>query len=130
MHKERLTGTPGQISARLDDLASGEDHRDYVAGTWFRELAVKLAARDDLAVSAIGYDGLPVRELEVALADAPAADPIVIDRDEPGSHCQITLERWLPISGDPAAEDAAAVIHAILAAGTRPAPITPSPGAG
>lgn len=130
MRKERLTGTPGQISARLDDLASGEDHRDYIAGTWFRELAVKLAARDDLIVSAIGYDGIPVRELEVALVGVPGADPIVIDRDELGSHCQITLERWLPISGDPAAEGAVAVIHAILAAGTRPAMVSPSSGAG
>lgn len=34
--------------------------------------------------------------------------------------CQITLERWLPIDGEPGIEDAVNAIRAILAASARP----------
>jgi hypothetical protein len=34
--------------------------------------------------------------------------------------CQITLERWLPIDGEPGIEDAANAIRAILAVSARP----------
>ena len=91
---------------------------------------MKLAAHDDLTVSAIGYDGMPVRELEVALAGVPGCDAIVIDRSEPGDHCQITLECWLPISGGSSADDAVTIIHAILNASARPSRVSPSAGAG
>jgi len=43
----------------------------------------------------------------------------VIDRSQPGDHCQMTLERWLPIDDGPGAEDAVTTIHAILAASAR-----------
>jgi hypothetical protein len=33
---------------------------------------------------------------------APHHDPVVIGRSQTGDHCQITLERWLPIDGEPA----------------------------
>jgi hypothetical protein len=63
-----------------------------------------------------------VYELEVTLASAPHHDAIVIDRSQPGDHCQKTLERWLPISDEPDVEDAVTAIHAILAASARPDP--------
>ena len=34
--------------------------------------------------------------------------------------CQITLERWLPIDGEPGIEDAVNAIRAILAASASP----------
>jgi hypothetical protein len=46
----------------------------------------------------------------------------VIGRSGPGDHCQVTLERWLPINGEPGIEDAVNTIHAILAASARPDP--------
>jgi hypothetical protein len=53
VNKQLLTGTPGDIRAKVEDLARDQDDREYLAGTWFRELAVKLATRDGLAVSAV-----------------------------------------------------------------------------
>jgi len=121
VNKQLLTGTPGDIRAKVEDLARDQDDREYLAGTWFRELAVKLATREGLAVSAVSYD-TAVYELEVTLASAPQLDAIVIGHSQPGDHCQITLDRWLPISGEPGIEDAANTVHAILAASAHPDP--------
>jgi hypothetical protein len=63
-----------------------------------------------------------VYELEVTLAGAPHHAAIVIDRSQPGDHCQMTLERWLPISDEPRVEDAVNAISAILAASARTDP--------
>jgi hypothetical protein len=123
LKKQLLSGTPDDVRRKVEDLASGQDDREYLAGTWFRELAVKLAACDGLAVSAVTSDDAAVYELEVILASSPHHNAIVIDRSRPGDHCLMTLERWLPISDEPAVEDAVNTIHAILAAsvGTEPA---------
>ena len=83
---------------------------------------MKLAARDGLTVSAVTSDDAAVYELEVTLASAPHHDAIVLDRSQPGDHCQVTLERWLPISDEPAVEDAVNSIRAILAASARTDP--------
>jgi hypothetical protein len=120
VHKQLLSGTPDDIRATVEDLAREQDHHEYLAGTWFRELAVKLAVRDGLTVSAVSYDDGTVSELEVILASAPHDDPIVIDRSQPGNHCHITLDRLLPISGEPGIEDAVRAIHSILAASAHP----------
>ena len=120
VHKQLLSGTPDEVRATVEDLAREQDHPEYLAGTWFRELAVKLAMRDGLTVSAVSYDESTVCELEVILTSAPHDDPIVIDRSQPGDHCHITLDRLLPISGEPDIEDAVRAIHSILAASARP----------
>jgi hypothetical protein len=52
---------------------------------------VQLATRDDLAVSAVTSDDGAVYELEVTLASAQHHDAVVIDRSQPGDHCQMTL---------------------------------------
>jgi hypothetical protein len=122
LNKQLLSGTPDDVRRKVEDLAHDQDDREYLGGTWFRELAVKLATCDGLAVSAVTSDGAKVYELEVTLASAPHHDAIVIDRSQPGDHCQITLERWLPISSEPAVEDAVNTIHAILAASARTDP--------
>jgi hypothetical protein len=73
-------------------------------------------------VSAVtSYDG-EVCELEVTLDSASHHEAIVIDRSQPGDHCQMTLERWFPISDEPAVDDAVNAISAILAAGARTDP--------
>ena len=58
----------------------------------------------------------------MTLASAPHLDAIVIDRSQPGDHCQMTFERWFPISDEPCIEDAVNAIHAILAASARTDP--------
>jgi len=113
---------PDDVRRKVEDLARDQDDHEYLAGTWFRELAVKLAARDGLTVSAVTSDDAAVYELEVTLASAPHHDAIVLDRSQPGDHCQVTLERWLPISDEPAVEDAVNSIRAILAASARTEP--------
>ena len=119
LHKQMLSGTPDDIRRKVEDLASSQEDREYLAGTWFRELAVKLAGCDGLTVSAVTSDDAAVYELEVTLASAPHHDAIVLDRSQPGDHCQLTLERWLPISDEPGIEDAVTTVHAILAASAR-----------
>jgi len=47
-------------------------------------------------------------------------DPVVIGRSRTGDRCQVTLERWLPIDGEPGIEDAVNTICAIPAASARP----------
>jgi hypothetical protein len=122
MKKQLLSGTPDDIRREVEDLARDQDDREYLAGTRFRELAVKLATCDGLTVSAVTSDDAAVYELEVTLASAPHHDAIVIDRSQPGDHCQITLEQWLPISNEPALEEALNTIHAILTASVRTEP--------
>jgi hypothetical protein len=122
VHKRLLSGMPEDVRAMVEYLVRNQDHVEYLVGTWFRELAVKLAACDGLAVSAVSYDDMAGCELEVTLASAPHHDPIVIGRSQAGDHCQITLERWLPIDGEPDIENAVNTINAILTSSARPDP--------
>ena len=120
--KQLLSGTPDDVRARVEYLARDQDHLEYLAGTWLRELAVTLAACDGMTVSMVTYDNTAEYELEVTLVSAPHHDPIVIGRSQAGDHCQITLERWLPIDGEPGIEHVVNTIHAILTASARPDP--------
>jgi hypothetical protein len=122
VNKRLLSGTPDDVRATMEYLARNQDHLEYLAGTWLRELAIQLAACDGITVAAVSYDDTAGYELEVTLVSAPHHDPIVIGRSQSGDHCQITLERWLPISGEPEIGDAVKTIHAILAASARPNP--------
>lgn len=122
MNRQLLSGTPEDVQRTMEDLARDQDDHEYLDAARFRELAVQLATPDGLAVSAVTSDDGMVYELEVTLADAPHHDPIVIDRSQPGDHCQMTLERWLPISDEPAVEEAVTAVHAILAASVRTDP--------
>lgn len=128
-HKQLLRGTPDDVRATVEHLARGQGHREYLAGTRLRELAIELAACDGLAVSAVRYDDMAGYELEVTLESALHLDPVVIGRSRIGDCCQVTLERWLPIDGEPSIKDAVDVIHAILAASVsnHPAKIIGTP---
>jgi len=119
-NKRLLSGPPDEVQAIVEHLDCDQEHLEYLAGTRLRELAVKLAARDGLTVSAVSYDDMAGYELEATLVSAPHHDPIVIGRSRTGDHCQVTLERWLPIDGEPGIEDAVNAIHAILAASAHP----------
>ena len=72
----------------------------------------------------VSYDDTAGYELEVTLVSAPHHDPIVIGRSRTGDHCQVTLERWLPIHGEPDIKDAVNAIKAILAGSARHDPAT------
>ena len=82
--KQLLRGTPDDVRATVEHLARGQGHREYLAGTWLRELAIKLAACDGLTVSVVRYDDMAGYELEVTLVSAPHLDPIVIGRSRTG----------------------------------------------
>jgi hypothetical protein len=122
VNKQLLSGTPDDVRTTVEDLARGQDDPEYLAGSWLRELAVKLAACDGLTVSVISYYDTAGNELEVTLVSAPHHDPIMIGRSRTGDHCQITLERWLPIDNEEGVEKAVHIIHAVLAASARTDP--------
>ena len=121
-NKRLLSRTTDEVRATVEHLDCGQEHLEYLAGAWLSELAVKLATSDGLTVSAVSYDDMAGYELEATLVNAPHHDPIVIGRSRTGDHCQVTLDRWLPIDGEPGIEDAVNTIRAILAASARPDP--------
>jgi hypothetical protein len=122
MNRQLLSGTPDEVRRTMEDLARDQDDHEYLDGTRFRELAVRLATRHGLTVSAVTSDDRAVYELEVTLDSAPRYEAIVIDRSQPGDHCQMTLERWLLIGDEPRVEDAVNAISAILPASARTDP--------
>jgi hypothetical protein len=101
VNKRLLSGTPDEVWATVEHLDCDQEHLEYLAGTRLRELAVKLAGSGGLTVSAVSYDDMAGYELEATLVSAPHHDPVVIGRSRTGDHCQVTLERWLPIDGEP-----------------------------
>ncbi len=117
--KELLSGTPDKVSARLEELSRSLDEHDYLAGTRLRMLAVELTKRPNLRVSVVSYQNESQeleggQELEVVFADDPHCEPVMIDRDHIGEHCQITWDRWLHIGNDTEIETAADMIASIL----------------
>ena len=117
--KELLIGTPDKVSARLEELCRALDQHEYLAGTWLRMLAVELTQRPNLRVSLVTYlneSHVPEggQELEILFADDPHCEPVMIDRDHIGEHCQITWDRWLRIGNDTEIENAADMIASVL----------------
>ena len=86
--EEPLSGSSGDVREKVEELASGQDLPEYLAGLWFRELAVQLAMTDGVAVSALSYElPSPGQELEVTLASAPDCGSVTIGRNKPGQGC-------------------------------------------
>jgi hypothetical protein len=117
--KELLSGTPDKVSARLEELSRDMVQHEYVAGTRLRMLAVELTRRPNIKVSLVTYqdesrdlDG--GQELEVVFTDDPHCEPVMIDRDHIGEHCQITWDRWLHIRNETEVEAAADMIASVL----------------
>jgi len=111
--KDLLSGSPDEVSARLEELSRGLALHEYLAGTRLRMLAVELAQRPNLKVSVVTYDN-ESQELEVVFADGPHREPVVIDPDNVGEHCQITWDRWFAIGNDTEIETAADMVAGIL----------------
>jgi len=118
IHKTLLSGSPEGIRQQVEKLARHLGHRDYLAGTWLRELAVDLASHDDLSVSVVTYEGKS-QGLEVVLMGAPHCDGIMIDHNKTGDQCQLTLERWVWLNDEPAVVNAVSLIRSVLNASAR-----------
>ena len=70
----------------MEDLARNQDDHEYHSRAWFRELTVKLAMREDLAVSAVTSDDGEVYDVEVTVVSAASQEPL----DLPGLSGQPT----------------------------------------
>jgi hypothetical protein len=110
-HKLTLDGRP-EDSARLDEFCERLAAREFEAGARLRALAVDLATREELVVTAVAYADESL-ELEVALAGDRFREVVTIDRDSTGGGCQVSWERWANIS-DGAAEKTAQMIFAVV----------------
>ena len=98
--REVLSGTPDNVSARLEELSRDLALHEYMAGTKLRMLAVELTKRPNLRVSLVTYkdesrDTDEGQELEVVFTDDPHCEPVMIDRDHIGEHCQTTQHHGL-----------------------------------
>ena len=111
--KDLLSGTPEEIADKLEQLSKGITLHEYLAGTQLRSLAATLAQNPELLVSVVTYDN-ESQEVEVRLASAPKLDPIMIDRNNGGDNCQITLDQWIGINAEPDVENAAKLIAKLL----------------
>ena len=111
-HKLALNGRPDD-GPRLDAFCERLAARDFEASARLRALAVDLARREELAVTAVAYADESL-ELEIALAGDPFRELVTIDRDSTGRGCQVSWERWADISDDAAAEKTAQMIFAIV----------------
>jgi hypothetical protein len=125
VRKDRLSGTPDEVSERVEELSRGMAMHEYMAGTRLRALAVELARHPGLTVSVVTYDD-ESQELEVVLSGDSHCDAIMIDRDRVGDHCQMTWDRWLDIRNDAEIGKTADFIAAVLNVG-RPRHEDPGP---
>jgi hypothetical protein len=111
--KELLSGSPDEVSARLEELSRGLIQHEYAAGMRLRLLAAELIQRPNLKVSLVTYES-ESQELEIAFAGDQNCDPIMIDRDSIGDNCQVTWDRWLPIRNDGDIKAAADMVANVL----------------
>jgi len=125
VRKDLLSGTPDEVSKRVEELSRGVTLHEYMAGTRLRALAVELAKRAGLTVSVVTYDD-ESQELEVVISGNPHCDAIMVDRDKFGDHCQMTWDRWLGIKNDEEIGKAADFIAAVLNV-CQPQPEDPGP---
>ena len=110
--KLALTGRPDD-GERLDEFCRRLAASDFGAGTRLRALAVDLARREELVVSAVAYEDESL-ELEVVLAGDRFREPVTIDRDGTGRGCQMSWQRWADIEDDAAMEKAAQMIASVV----------------
>ena len=111
VHKLTLNGTTDD-DARLDEFCERLTPTEFAAGARLRALAVELAKREELEVSAVAYEDESL-ELEVVLVGDRFREPVTIDRDGTGGRCQVSWERWADIADDSAMEKTAQMIVAV-----------------
>jgi len=112
IHKLLLKGAADDL-ARLEEFFQHMSPLEYAAGVRLRALAVELARRPELEVSAVAYQDESL-ELEVILASDRFREPVRIGRDQAGEHCQVSWEWWTEIKEDTGIGKAAHMIVAVL----------------
>lgn len=112
VHKLILQGTPDD-GERLEEFCGRLAATEFAAAARLRALAVELARREELEVSAVAYEDESL-ELEVALAGDRFREPVSIGRDGTGRCCQVSWERWAGIAEDAAMEKTAQMIAAVI----------------
>ena len=110
--KLTLDGKPDD-AGRLDGFCERLAAREFEAGARLRALAVDLATREELVVTAVAYEDESL-ELEVVLAADRSREPVTIDRDSTGRGCQLSWERWADIADDATMEKTAQMIVAVV----------------
>ena len=111
VHKLVLGGRPDD-GERLEEFCERLAAHEFEASARLRALAVDLARREELVVTAVAYEDESL-ELEVVLAGDPCREPLTIDRDSTGRGCQVSWERWADIADDVAAGKTAQMIFAV-----------------
>jgi hypothetical protein len=112
VHKLVLQGTPDD-GERLEEFCGRLASTEFAAAARLRTLAVELARREELEVSAVAYEDESL-ELEVVLAGDRFREPVTIDRDGTGRGCQMSWQRWAGIEDDAAVEKAAQMIASVV----------------
>jgi hypothetical protein len=113
VHKLLLKGAADDL-VQLERFSQRLAPHEYERGARLRTLAVELAKRAELEVSAVAYKDESL-ELEVILASDRFREPVRIDRDKTGDHCQVSWEWWTEIKDDPGIGNAAQMVVAVLA---------------
>lgn len=111
--KTHLSGPPDQVRKLLDEIFRDLKSYDAARVAQLRSLAVELAQRDDVNVSAVAY-GTESMELEVTLPGDRGQDPAILSLDMTGRHCQVSVERWLDIGDESSVTEVASFVAALL----------------
>jgi len=110
IHKDILSGATAQ---QIRDQTEG------LAPDLLRDLAVRLAAHPDLAVSVITYDD-GTQELEVLHTGPPHRTEHTIDHRKFSREPGVTPNRTLSITGQSGLQDAVKLISTILREASAP----------
>ena len=108
-----LNGTPDD-AGRLEWFCQQLSAAESAGSGRLRALAVELARREELDVSAIAY-GDEMLEIEVAVAGDRFREPVSISRDRTGDRCQVSWQRWADIGDDVAVGQTVLMIAAVSA---------------
>jgi hypothetical protein len=114
VHKLILKGVPDD-GERLEEFCRRLAPSNRETGAGVRALAVELARREELEVSAVAYDDESF-ELEVVFSADPFREAVTIDRDRTGEHCQVSWERWADIRDDAEIVRTVGMVAAIVSA--------------
>jgi hypothetical protein len=111
VHKLVLNGTPDD-ARRLEKFCQRLSPIEFAGSGRLQTLAVGLARRQELDVSAIAYED-EMLEIEVVLAGDRFREPVSISRDRTGDRCQVSWQRWADIGDEAAVGQTVLMIAAI-----------------
>jgi hypothetical protein len=106
-----LNGTPDD-AGRLEWFCQRLSPAESAGSGRLRALAVELARRQELDVSAIAY-GDEMLEIEVVISGDRFREPVSISRDKTGDRCQVSWQRWADIGDDAAVGQTVLMIAAV-----------------